>query len=526
MTEKQLSSDVLIVGAGPTGLLLAGDLATAGVRVTVLEKRGSESNLTRAFAVHARTLEQLDARGLADDLIATGAPLSSLRLFGRLRIELGDLPTRFPFVLITPQSNTERLLQERALKAGATILRGVEVTGLRQDAEEVRIETLTHSPGGDTPTAGATVVHRARYAVGTDGVHSTVRDLLGIPFPGESVVNSLLLADVRLERTPAEVLTVGATEEGFAFLAPFGDGWYRVIAWDRARQLPDTAPVTLAEIADIARRALGEDYGLHDARWTSRFHSDERQAPNYRSGRVFLAGDAAHCHSPAGGQGMNTGLQDAANLSWKLAAAVRGWAPDALLDSYQGERHPVGRAVLRGSGALVRLALARSAPTRALRSALTAFADNLGPVTAQGARTVSGIGIRYPAPKDAHPLVGRRIPDLRLTGLYPTGERRPEEPSEPAGSAGAAAGRPSSPGRLYEALREGKFVLVSNDELSAAEPWADRVLTAAPADPHGKLRDTVLLVRPDGHAAWAAVDPSRGELRAALAHWLGSPSED
>jgi 2-polyprenyl-6-methoxyphenol hydroxylase-like FAD-dependent oxidoreductase len=502
MTEKQLSSDVLIVGAGPTGLLLAGDLANAGVRVTVLEKRGSESNLTRAFTVHARTLEQLDARGLADDLIATGAPLSSLRLFGRLRIELGALPTRFPFVLITPQSNTERLLQERALKAGATILRGVEVTGLRQDAESVRIETGE----GD-----AKAVHRARYAVGTDGVHSTVRDLLGIPFPGESVVDSVLLADVRLERTPEDVLTVGANENGFAFLAPFGDGWYRVIAWDRARRLPDSAPVNLSEIADITRRALGEDYGLHDARWSSRFHSDERQAPNYRSGRVFLAGDAAHCHSPAGGQGMNTGLQDAANLSWKLAAAVQGWAPDALLDTYQTERHPVGRTVLRTSGALVRLALARSGPTRALRSALTSFADGLGPVAAKGARSVSGIGIKYPAPKDSHPLAGRRVPDLRLTGLNP--------------AESAAGGQAGGPGRLYEALRTGRFVLVSNDELSAADPWADRVVTAAPADPHGKLSDTVLLIRPDGYAAWAAVDPSRGELRAALAHWLGAPSD-
>ena len=498
MTEKQPSSDVLIVGAGPTGLLLAGDLATAGVRVTVLEKRAGESNLTRAFTVHARTLEQFDARGLADDLIATGSPLSSLRLFGRLRIELGGLPTRFPFVLITPQSTTERLLQERALKAGATILRGAEVTGLRQDTEGVRVEAVEN---------GAAVVHRARYVVAADGVHSTVRDLLGIPFPGESVVDSVLLADVRLERAPDEVLTVGANENGFAFLAPFGDGWYRVIAWDRSRRLPDSAPTSLSEIADITRRALGEDYGLHEARWMSRFHSDERQAPNYRSGRVFLAGDAAHCHSPAGGQGMNTGLQDAANLSWKLVAAVHGWAPDALLDTYQTERHPVGRAVLRASGSLVRLALARTAATRALRSALTTFADSLGPVAARGARTVSGLGIRYSAPKDAHHLVGRRIPDLRLTGLHPAGEQ------------------PGGPGRLYEALRAGRFVLVSNDELSAAAPWADRVVTAAPADPHGKLRDTVLLVRPDGYAAWAAVDPSRGELRAALAQWLGSPSD-
>ncbi|MGW4897075.1 FAD-dependent monooxygenase [Kitasatospora sp. NPDC004240] len=500
MTAKQNGTDVLVVGAGPTGLLLAGDLATAGVRVTVLEKRGAESNLTRAFAVHARTLEQLDARGLADELITTGTALDTLRLFNRLRVDLGHLPTRFPFVLITPQYNTERLLQERALKAGATVLRGAEVTGLRQDAEGVTVEVRE----GD-----AVVTHRARYVVGTDGVHSTVRDLLGIPFPGESVVNSVLLADVRLERSPEEVLSVGANEDGFAFVVPFGDGWYRVIAWDRHGSRPDGTAPSVERIADIARRALGEDYGLHDARWTSTFHSDERQAPNYRSGRVFLAGDAAHCHSPAGGQGMNTGLQDAANLSWKLAAAVQGRASDALLDTYQAERHPVGRAALRTSGALVRLALAKSVPARALRGTLTALADHLDPVADRGAHTVSGIDIRYAAPKDSHPLVGRRVPDLRLTAL--------EEPRE---------GEPPAPERLYEALRAGRFVLVSNDELSAAEPWSDRLVTAAPADPHGKLRDTVLLVRPDGHTAWAAVDPGRGQLRAALTQWLGDPSED
>ncbi|MEV7936244.1 FAD-dependent monooxygenase [Kitasatospora sp. NPDC088264] len=495
MTAKPTTAtDILIVGAGPTGLLLAGDLAAAGVGVTVLEKRGAESNLTRAFAVHARTLELLDARGLADDLIATGRPVTGLRMFDRFGIDLSSLPTRFPFVLITPQYHVERLLQDRAEQAGATILRGAEVTALRQDAEGITLETRD----GNAFTA--------RYAVGTDGVRSTVRDLLGIPFPGESVVDSVMLADVRLEREPADTITVGANETGFSFLAPFGDGWYRLIAWDRKERQPDGTTPSPERLAAIARTTLGEDYGLHDVRWSSTFHSDERQAPNYRSGRVFLAGDAAHCHSPAGGQGMNTGLQDAANLSWKLAAALQGHATDALLDTYQGERHPVGRTVLRTSGALIRLALAESAPTRALRGALTTLGGHLDPVTERGARMVSGIDISYPAPKDAHPQVGKRVPDLRLTAL-----RKPVE------------GAPAAPERLYEALREGKFVLVSNDELAAAEPWADRMVTAAPADPHGKLRDTVLLIRPDGYAAWGAVDPGQGELRTALTAWLGTP---
>ncbi|KJS61332.1 FAD-dependent monooxygenase [Streptomyces rubellomurinus] len=490
-----IETDVLVVGAGPAGLLLAGDLAAAGIGVTLLEKRATESNLTRAFAVHARSLEMLDARGLAEDLIATGRPLSELRMFDRLAVELHRLPTRFPFVLITPQYNVERLLHERAEKAGATILRGTEVTGLRQDADGVTLET-----------AGGTA-YRARYAVGTDGVHSTVRDLLGLPFPGESVVDSVLLADVRLEREPEGTITVGANESGFAFLAPFGDGWYRVIAWDRHHKVPDGTAPSIEQISAIATAAIGEDFGLHDARWTSTFHSDERQVPNYRSGRVFLAGDAAHCHSPAGGQGMNTGLQDAANLSWKLAAVLRGRATDALLDTYQTERHPVGRMVLRSSGALIRLALAESVPTRALRGALGAISSHLDPVAERGARMVSGIGISYPAPKDTHPQTGKRVPDLRLTAL-----------SRPAEDA------PAAPERLYEALRAGKFVLVSNDELAATAPWADRLVFAAPADPHGKLRDTVLLIRPDGYVAWAGVDPGQNELRTALTGWLGAPA--
>ncbi|AUG78616.1 FAD-dependent oxidoreductase [Kitasatospora sp. MMS16-BH015] len=493
MVDQQLTADVVVVGAGPTGLLLAGDLAAAGLAVTVVEKRAVESNLTRAFAVHARTLELLDARGLAEDLIATGTALSSLRFFGgRLDLRLGDLPSRFPFVLITPQSNTERLLQERAAKQGVTFLRGARLTGLRQDAQGVELTAETE---------GGRAALRARYAVGADGVHSTVRELLGIPYPGESVISSVVLADVRLERPPAELLTAEATDRGLAFLVPFGDGWYRVIAWDRSRQLPDSAPVVFSELTELVREVFGVDHGLHDPRWMSRFHSDERQVPSYRSGRVFLAGDAAHCHSPAGGQGMNTGLQDAANLSWKLAAVLNGWSPDALLDTYQTERHPVGRSVLRSSGALIRLAVGRTAPQRALRSALTGAAGLLGPVTSRAARTVSGLGISYPAAKDAHPLTGHRVPDLRL-----------------------AVDTAGGPDRLYAALQAGKAVLISNDELSVADAWEDRLVTAAPADPHGKLRDTVLLVRPDGYAAWAAVDPSRGEIRAALATLLGTPS--
>jgi 2-polyprenyl-6-methoxyphenol hydroxylase-like FAD-dependent oxidoreductase len=316
------TTDVLIVGAGPTGLMLAGDLATRGVPCTLIERRLGEANTTRAFAVHARTLEQMDARGLADALISTGASIGDFVLYGRLKISLSHLPSRFPFVVVTPQYQVERLLEQRATEAGARIVRGVSFAGLSQDAEgvDVRVEAAGGEPAEDAQTH-----YRARYVVGTDGVHSAVREAIGLPFPGSRVLQSIMLADVKLSDPPAEILSVDAGDEGFAFIAPFGDGWYRVFAWNRVRQVDDSEPVELDEVRHVVRDAFGTDFGMGEARWLSRFHSDERQVPRYRVGRAFLAGDAAHCHSPAGGQGMNTGLQDAANLGWKLAAAVQGW---------------------------------------------------------------------------------------------------------------------------------------------------------------------------------------------------------
>jgi hypothetical protein len=311
-----------------------------------------------------------------------------------------------------------------------------------------------------------------------------------------------MLADVQLSEAPEEVLTVNATGDGFSFLAPFGDGWYRVIAWDRRRQLPDDAPVELEEIRDITQRVLGTDYGMHNPRWMSRFHSDERQVTKYRVGRVFLAGDAAHVHSPAGGQGMNAGLQDAANLGWKLAAAVHGWAPVGLLDSYHTERYPVGRAVLRGSGALLRLALAQSQATLAARWLLANVVGRFGSPPALVSRAVSGIGIAYATPRGEHRLAGRRAPDIRLA----------------PGKAGKT--------RLYEILRGGRFVLLTPAGARAAigRRWTDRVDSATPAD----TTFPIMLVRPDGYVAWATDETapaSRDEaLRTALTRWCGQPT--
>jgi 2-polyprenyl-6-methoxyphenol hydroxylase-like FAD-dependent oxidoreductase len=433
---------------------------------------------------------------VADELVATGTPESTLRFLGARVLRLPRLPSRFPYVLITPQYETERVLADRARSLGADLRYRTQVTGLARFPD--RVEVIARPEGQPEHLV------RASYVVGADGMHSTVRGAIGMPFPGRAVVQSVMLADVRFRQEPPDTLTLNTTGDAFALIAPFGDGWFRIIAWDRRNQPPDDVPVSLEEVADVARRALGTDYGPHDPRWMSRFHSEERQVPRYRDGRVLLAGDAAHVHSPAGGQGMNTGLQDAANLGWKLAATVRGWAPDGLLDTYHAERHPVGRQVLRTSGALLKIGLTGPPLLVAARNVVAAAATRtpFGPRVLAGA--ISGLSISYPAPRGAHPLTGRRVADLPLTD-------------------GPLPGRQ----RLYEALRSGRFLLAGGPGTLPADAdsgYADRVDTAEVARPTG----IVALIRPDAYIAWAhgpAADADRAaQLRAALTRWCGSPS--
>lgn len=491
-------ADVIVVGAGPAGLTLAGDLARLGRTVTVLERWPTINPASRAFVVMPRTMEVLDSRGIAEHLLAIGRRAASVNLFGDATVELSRVDSRYAFGLITPQTNVDAALEEYARTSGADIVRGTEVIGFEQDAEGVSVQA---QPKG----GGARSQWRARYLVGADGAHSTVRSLLGVDFPGKSVLHSVVLADIRLERGPEErVLTLGNTPRVFGFLVPYAEqGWYRTLVWDRQHQVADDVPVEDEEIERVLAEAMGRDLGVAEIRWRSRFHCDERQVAEYRHDRVLLVGDAAHVHSPAGGQGMNTGIQDAVNLAWKLDLALGG-APEVVLDSYQRERHPIGRRVLMQSGAMLRAVTLEPRAARWLRDRVVPRVLDFAPLGERIAGSFAGTTLRYARPRGSHRLVGTR-----------------------------AAQVPLREGRLSEILRRPGFVLVREQH---APPLAEDVLEAASAGSSAaggvqQVQRTdagpALLVRPDGYVAWAgasAASAERGDWRDALAAWTGGRS--
>ncbi|MFI6638764.1 rifampin monooxygenase [Streptomyces sp. NPDC050504] len=470
--------DVIVVGGGPTGVMLAAELRLRGVHALVLDKDAAPTGVVRALGLHVRSLELMDQRGLLERFLELGT-----------RYEVGGFfagidkpwPTRMDtahgYVLGIPQTVTERLLTEYATGLGVEIRRGSELVGLSQDAEGVTAEL-----------ADGTRL-RSRYLVGSDGGRSTVRKLLGVGFPGEPTRVETLLGEVRLTATQEELAAVTAevrkTQKRFGAM-PLGEGYFRVVAPADGVAEDRTVPPTLEELKRQLVAVSGTDFGVHSPRWLSRFGDATRQAERYRVGRVLLAGDAAHVHPPTGGQGLNLGIQDAFNLGWKLAAEVAGWAPDDLLDSYEGERHPVAADVLDNTRAQMQLMSTEPGP-QSVRRLLTELMD-FEEVNRYLIEKITAVGVRYDF-GGGHELLGRRLRDV-----------------------------PLKRGRLYELMRGGRGLLLDQTGRLSVDGWADRVDHVV--DVSEELDVPAVLLRPDGHVAWVGED--QAGLTAVLPRWFGA----
>lgn len=479
-------TQVVVVGAGPVGLMLAGELRLGGADVVVLEKLHEATTESRASTLHARTMEILDSRGLLEPL---GNPASESRgHFGGIPMDL-TLPSRYPGQWKVPQTTVERVLGEHAAALGADLRRGWELRDLT--GGDGHVDVTVRTPEGDRRI-------RADHVVACDGQDSAVRRLTLVPFHGRSAERELIRADVagvnvrdrRFERC----------ERGLAIAARRPDGTTRIMVHEfGAPARGSRAEPGFAELVDSWKRVTGEDLSGGEPLWLNAFDDANRQVARYRQGRVLFAGDAAHQQMPAGGQALNLGLQDAFNLGWKLALEVRGLAPTGLLDTYHTERHAVGERVLSGIAAqsFILLGAGEVEPARALITELLALEE----VRERVAGTITGLDVRYPVPEGDSALLGLRLPYL--------------ETVEPGST-------------TTQLLRSGRGLFVTRSVRDRpgwiAELWADRV-TPAVADPTGPDAfdgAESVVVRPDGHVVWAGSDIAGA--RRALRNWFGPPT--
>jgi 2-polyprenyl-6-methoxyphenol hydroxylase-like FAD-dependent oxidoreductase len=496
------SYEVVVVGGGPVGMWLAAELRRAGVTVVVLEKRAERPPQSKALTVYPRTVEMLAMRGLAERFLAEGAPVPSSH-FAILdnRLDFSFLDTRYPFTLFLPQRRTEELLSDHLDELGVPLLPSHEVTGVRQHAAGVEVDVVA-------PSGPATFT--AAYVVGCDGAGSAVRQAAGIEFAGTPSSWYSILGDLELTEPPAgRALTVSPPGGSLYMVALGGDRWRIAVIDHAAMSAAPSGPVSFAELRASALRLAGTDFGMRETAdaWLSRVGNETRQVTDYRRGRVFLAGDAAHIHFPAGGQGLNLGLQDASNLAWKLAAELHGWGPAWLLDTYQTERAPVGLDVIEDSLAQCGLFASPGREGVALRDRFNRILGENETLCRSLAVRLSGLGIAYPATGPAgpgqSPLAGHRVPDLALRGA-------------PAAS-------------VYGLLNEAMFVLLTPPRQEREPLSGDtRKYTGRLAVVAGELTDAspdwaglrALLVRPDGYIAWA-LHESEPPAEPLLSTWLG-----